>query len=86
MAMGVISRLHSKGIRIPEDVSVAGYDDIATSSIQETPLTTVAQPISEMCSRAVEMIFDLIEGREIEKTFVKLPVSVKYRKSSIAKE
>ncbi len=86
MAMGVISRLHSKGIRIPEDVSVAGYDDIATSSIQETPLTTVAQPISEMCSRAVEMLFDLIEGREIEKTFVKLPVSVKYRKSSIAKE
>ena len=82
MAMGVIGRLRSKGIRVPEDVSVAGYDDISISSIQETPLTTVEQPIALMCSEAVDMLFSLIEGRIIADGVVRLPVSVKHRRSA----
>ena len=82
MAMGVISRLRSKGIRVPEDVSVAGYDDISVSSIQETPLTTVEQPIALMCSEAVDMLFAIMEGRAAPEGVVRLPVSVRHRRSA----
>ena len=80
--MGVISRLRSKGIRVPEDVSVAGYDDISVSSIQETPLTTVEQPIALMCSEAVDMLFAIMEGRAAPEGVVRLPVSVRHRRSA----
>ena len=82
MAMGVIGRLKSKGIRIPEDVSVAGFDDISIASIQETPLTTVAQPIRPMCMAAVEKLFDMIAGKDVPAAVEKLPVRVQHRNSS----
>ena len=62
MAMGIISSLKASGINVPEDVAVAGFDDLSISAIQETPLTTVRQPMDEMCNKAVDLLFDLING------------------------
>jgi DNA-binding LacI/PurR family transcriptional regulator len=61
MAMGVIKHLKESKIRVPEDISVAGYDDLVYSSLLETPLTTVAQPIQKMCKKAVEVMLNRIE-------------------------
>ncbi len=63
MAMGIISSLKAIGVRVPEDVVVAGYDDISISGIQETPLSTVRQPIDEMSNKAVSLLFDLINNK-----------------------
>jgi DNA-binding LacI/PurR family transcriptional regulator len=63
MAMGIISSLKAIGVRVPEDVVVAGYDDISISGIQETPLSTVKQPIENISKEAVSLLFDLIEGK-----------------------
>lgn len=64
LSMGVLGYLHESGIRVPEDISVAGYDDLIYSSMLGTPLTTVRQPIREMCAAAASMLFSLIEGEK----------------------
>lgn len=64
LSMGVMGYLHEAGVRVPEDISVAGYDDLIYSGMLETPLTTVRQPIGDMCAAAVDMLFSLIDGEE----------------------
>ncbi|MDR1654911.1 MAG: LacI family transcriptional regulator [Treponema sp.] len=61
MAMGVLKKLKEHAIRVPEDISVAGYDDLLYASLLETPLTTVRQPMEQMCKKTVELILSKIE-------------------------
>lgn len=61
MAMGVLKCLKEQGLRVPEDISVAGYDDLLYASLLETPLTTVRQPVEQMCRRAVTMMLEQIK-------------------------
>ena len=65
-AMGVYEAARQLGLAIPEDLSVVGFDNIHTSAYLGPALTTVEQPISLMAQRAVEMVLDLREGREVE--------------------
>ncbi|WLD91652.1 LacI family DNA-binding transcriptional regulator [Alkalihalobacillus sp. AL-G] len=62
MAIGAISALNQLGKRVPEDVSIIGYDNLQTSEMTIPPLTTVAQPFSEMGANASEMIFDMLDN------------------------
>ena len=72
MALGALKYLKESGYRVPEDISLAGYDDLLYTALLETPLTTVRQPVQPMCSRAVEIILKLInESLSItEKVFL----------------
>ncbi len=63
-AFGAIDRLRELGLRVPEDVSVTGYDDIAMAAISTPPLTTVRIPWYEMTFAAVEQLVALIERQE----------------------
>ena len=81
MAMGIISSLHACGVRVPQDVSVAGYDDISISGLQETPLSTVHQPLDTMSKITVETLFRLINGERMEMKPVYLKPRVILRKS-----
>ena len=77
MAAGVIFQAHEAGLRVPDDVSVAGFDDILLAGRIWPGLTTIHQPIAELGSRATEILFDRIKGKdvsretEIASTFVK---------------
>lgn len=82
MAMGIISSLKSNMVRIPEDVSVAGFDDIAISAFQETPLTTVSQSIKTMSKRAVELLTKRINGKMEDFGVEMVPAEVILRKST----
>ncbi|MFM9873805.1 MAG: LacI family DNA-binding transcriptional regulator [Fimbriimonadaceae bacterium] len=63
MAIGVIAEAHELGIRVPDDLSVVGFDN-SPSGLQIFPsLTTVRQPIGEMGAAAMRALFELIEGR-----------------------
>lgn len=62
LALGVLKSLKEHKIKVPEKISVAGYDDLIFSSIVDTPLTTVSQPIFEMCREALELLFKRIDG------------------------
>ncbi|SNQ49761.1 LacI family transcriptional regulator [Frankia canadensis] len=64
MAMGVYRYCREAGLRIPEDVSVAGFDDITVAGLLSPGLTTVRQPAREMGFQAANLLFDVIDGRE----------------------
>ncbi len=61
MALGVMAAAQRRGLAIPKDLSVAGFDDIALAAITFPPLTTVRQPITEMATAATRIIIE--QGR-----------------------
>ncbi|HEY9107183.1 MAG TPA: LacI family DNA-binding transcriptional regulator [Roseateles sp.] len=82
MAFGAIDAIHSRGMRVPEHISVAGFDDIPTSSYVHPPLTTVRQPLEAICARAVHELLELIEGREVEPRRISFPLELVVRQST----
>jgi DNA-binding LacI/PurR family transcriptional regulator len=64
LALGVIRAARRVGLRVPEDLSVIGFDDSALMSSVEPPLTTVRQPIEAMGRAAVAALLDQIRGDE----------------------
>ncbi|MBO5496411.1 MAG: substrate-binding domain-containing protein, partial [Oscillospiraceae bacterium] len=65
MAIGAIRALNDAGLRVPEDVAVAGFDDISMSTLFTPTLTTVRQPKYQIGARAMEKLLDLISGKEL---------------------
>lgn len=70
-AAGVIRGLHGLGLSVPQDVSVAGFDNIDLSSMISPALTTIDQPGFETGKLAADMIIDLIEEKEIKNIKLK---------------
>ena len=62
MAIGAIRALHEQGLRVPEDVSVVGFDGRPLGSFLVPQLSTVAQPVQLMAKRSVEILIACIEG------------------------
>lgn len=82
MAMGVLKALQDMGAKVPYDISVAGYDDLLYSSLLETPLSTVKQPVEEMCRHTVDLLLEHIQnGMETQKKLF-LPPVLKIRNST----
>ena len=63
IAVEAMKAIKEKNLRIPEDIVIMGFDDIAFSKFTEPPLTTVFQPKLEMGKRAVQLLLELIESR-----------------------
>jgi LacI family transcriptional regulator len=63
MAYGAMLAAHRRGLQVPRDVSVVGYDDLQTSAFTLPPLTTVHRGISDIGQCAAEAVVDLIDGR-----------------------
>lgn len=62
LALGAIRAARRSGLRVPEQISIVGYDDSALMSCTEPPLTTVRQPIDAMGRTAIEMLLAQIHG------------------------
>lgn len=76
MAVGVIKAAMQLGKRIPEDLSVIGFDGISLCKMTNPEITTISQPIYEIGSVAAQTLLDLIEGRVIEKKHHQLEVTI----------
>ena len=63
MALGVLHALHESGRRVPDDVSVVGFDDVPEAAYYWPALTTVAQDFSELGRRAVTVALAAVAGR-----------------------
>jgi len=63
MALGVIDAVQARGLLVPDEISVAGFDDILAASYVTPTLTTVRTPLKAMSHEAVRRIVDAIEGR-----------------------
>jgi LacI family transcriptional regulator len=72
------------GLRVPDDVSIVGFDNIPESALCSPPLTTVEQPIREMGFRAIALLIQLIRGDSIDTTHVTLATRLVERQSTRA--
>lgn len=80
MAIGVLRALRQSGIKVPENVSVIGFDDIPDAAYSDPPLTTLHQSADEIGREAVRLLFDAIENPHM------LPRRVEVRASLIQRE
>jgi LacI family repressor for deo operon, udp, cdd, tsx, nupC, and nupG len=65
-ALGAMRSIHLRGLMVPEDISVVGFDDLFLASYTQPPLTTVHQPMRRMGQLAMESLFKLMSGTESE--------------------
>ena len=80
VAIGCAETLLSQGIRIPEDISLAGFGNVLTAEFYRVPLTTVRQPKFRLGVAAVETMMSLIRGESIQ--LKRLPAELEIRRSS----
>ncbi len=80
MAIGLMNAARDQGIRIPQDLSVVGFDDIEASALVTPRLTTVRQPRYEMGQRAMAMLLSLLAGEEVQD--IVLPTELIIREST----
>jgi len=60
VALGVMSRLADRGVRVPDEVSVVGFDDIEVASMTSPPLTTVAIPVEAVARASAALLLSLL--------------------------
>ncbi|MEJ1199615.1 MULTISPECIES: LacI family DNA-binding transcriptional regulator [unclassified Streptomyces] len=65
LALGAVRAARRRGLHVPHDISVVGYDDSAFMTCTEPPLTTVRQPIEAMGRAAVDLLCAQIQGTEV---------------------
>jgi LacI family transcriptional regulator len=82
MAFGVYEAVRQRGLRVPDDVSVIGFDDLPEVRWSSPPLTTVRQPLSEMGALAARTVLRLAGGEHIESMRFELPTQLVVRDSS----
>ena len=81
-AIGVMKAIKERSLRIPEDISLIGFDDIQLASYTEPTLTTVRQPIYKMGITAIRLLIQLIEKKDKGPLKVELPTQLIIRESS----
>ena len=82
IAIGAIKAARACGLRVPEDVSVVGFDDVEGATIVSPELTTVRQPLAEMGRTAVSLLNRLLEGQRFETLHVELATRLVVRGST----
>jgi len=83
-AFGVYEAARQRGLRIPEDLSVVGFDDLPVTRWASPPMTTVRQPLAEMGSSAARMLGDLVEGTPLPSNRIELSTELVVRESTAA--
>ena len=81
-ALGVYEAARQRGLRIPQDLSVVGFDDLPVARWVSPPLTTVRQPLADMGRVAAEMLGDLIDGVSLRSQRVELSTDLIVREST----
>jgi DNA-binding LacI/PurR family transcriptional regulator len=82
MALRAMEVIHARGLRIPEDIAVIGFDDQPNARKADPPLTTVHQPMRQMGVCATELLLQVIEGQVSEPQHIVLPTSLVVRQSA----
>ena len=84
-AVGAMNAVFDKGYSVPNDISVAGFNDVKIARMYRPKLTTVHQPLYDMGAVAIRMVIKMINGEEIEEKKVELPHRIEERESVIKK-
>ena len=82
MAMGVIGAARRRALRIPDDLSVVGFDDIRFAECFDPPLTTIAQPMRAIGEGTVHLLLEILNGNRVTPVSVTLPHTLQVRGST----
>lgn len=82
-ALGVVRAAEERGLRVPEELSLVGYDNLPITQWLNPPLTTVNQPLREMAAHATRLVLDLAEGRAPSSAHVELGTELVVRSSTV---
>jgi DNA-binding LacI/PurR family transcriptional regulator len=82
LAYDAIRAIKDAGLKVPEDISVVGFDDLNFSALLDVPLTTMAQPFKEIGEKAMEILLDKIEEKSQEPRQIILKPKLVIRKST----
>jgi len=82
MALGVYEALAARGLRVPDDMSVVGFDDLPESRWLAPALTTIRQPLSEMSATALRLLVRMMDGKRPEGTRTELSTRLVQRTST----
>ncbi|XVS61205.1 LacI family DNA-binding transcriptional regulator [Actinosynnema sp. CA-299493] len=83
-ALGVYQAVYEAGLRIPDDLSVVGFDDLPPAQWMIPTLTTVRQPLSDMAATATGMVIDLANGKPLSQHRLVLSTELVVRASTAA--
>jgi LacI family transcriptional regulator len=81
-AIGAIQAARARGLRVPEDLSIVGFDDVETATVVTPKLTTVRQPLAEMGRTGVSLLMRLLDGERFETLHVELATRLVVREST----
>ena len=81
-AVGALAAASERGLRVPEDLSVTGFDDIDLAQATSPMLTTVRQPLAEMGRMAVSLLIRLLDGHQVDALHVELATDLIVRGST----
>ncbi len=65
MAIGALGAARRHTLRVPEDLSIVGFDDVRYAAHTNPPLTTIAQPMQRIGEHAVRLLLDLLNGKPV---------------------
>jgi LacI family transcriptional regulator len=82
MAIGALHAAHERGLQLPEELSVVGFDDLGGAAIVAPALTTVRQPLAEMGRMAVSLLIRLLDNQRLEALNVELATKLIVRRST----
>lgn len=81
-AVGALAAATQRGLRVPHDLSIAGFDDIDLAQATTPTLTTVRQPLQEMGRMAVSLLIRLLERHRLDALHVELATELVIRGST----
>ena len=81
-AIGAIRAARARGLRVPDDLSIVGFDDVEHATVVTPALTTVRQPLAEMGRTAVSLLMRLLEGHSLETLHIELGTRLVVREST----
>ena len=82
MAIGAIRQVKNMGLKVPQDISITGFDDISFAEYCDPPLTTISQPAEEFGSKAMSTLYDIINQNELVQKNIFLDFELVIREST----
>jgi len=82
LAGGALACAHQRGLKVPEELAIIGFDGIPFGEITTPPLTTIAQPIHQLGVRSVQLLLERIDNPAMTPVYEMLPWSLVQRGSA----
>ena len=82
MAIGVLHAAHARGLRVPDDLSVVGFDDTELATVVTPQLTSVRQPLAELGRTGVSLLVRLLERQRVDALRMELSTRLVVRETT----